>query len=165
MDANNVANILGAFALRMSDELSAEIADPEVDASSIGALVHLSKYAGSSIEDLRAPLWLSHSGCVRVVDRLVSKRLVERREAEDGRAVAILLTRKGRAMAEAALERREERLIRALQPLSKAEQGVLGDLLARVLTWEVQTVGSALRACRLCDYAACRECPMTSIEE
>ncbi len=160
MQPSNVANILGAFALRMSDEILTETADSESDASSIAALVHLSKYSGSSIEDLRAPLRLSHSGCVRVVDRLVSKKLIERRVAEDSRAVALLPTRKGRAVVEAALARREERLVRALQPLSKPEQELLADLMARVLTSEVQTVSSALRACRLCDYGACQECPV-----
>jgi len=164
MHPSNVANILGAFALRMSDEILTETVDKENDPSSIAALVHLSKYAGSSIEDLRAPLRLSHSGCVRVVDRLVEKKLIERREAEDSRAVALLPTRKGRVVAEGALERREQRLVRALQSLSKAEQGMLAALLGRVLSGEVQTVSSALRACRFCDYGACQACPMSCVQ-
>jgi hypothetical protein len=36
--------------------------------------------------------------------------------------------------------------------------------MSRVLDSEVQTVRSALRMCRLCDYDACRECPMSQLE-
>jgi DNA-binding MarR family transcriptional regulator len=76
--------------------------------SAAAALVHLAQYAGEAIEPLRPPLALSHSGRVRLVDRLVDAGQLERREAGDARGVALHLTRKGRAAAADGLRRREE---------------------------------------------------------
>jgi DNA-binding MarR family transcriptional regulator len=161
MDATNVANVLGALAFRLADEIDGGLADLEVDGKAVAALVHLSKYPNESIERLRVPVGLSHSGCVRLVDRLAELGLVRRRAtASDARAVEIALTRKGRALAARAHERRQEVLLRAVRSLAPTEQEQLGVLIGKVFASEVTTAASALRSCRLCDYAACKRCPL-----
>jgi DNA-binding MarR family transcriptional regulator len=164
MDDANLANVLGAFATRLTDLVRAALTATGHDASEAAALVHLSKYPGEAIEGLRAPLELSHSGCVRLVDRLVEAGLVERREAGDGRAVALHLTRKGKEAAANLLRRREEVLARAVSSLGVQERDVLARVIQRLLPREVPTVSVALRTCRFCDYGACRVCPFGTVD-
>lgn len=165
MDASNIANVLGALAFRLTDEIDDDLAELELDPKGVSAVVHLSKYPYESIEQLRVPLALSHSGCVRLVDRLAELGLARRSAAaHDARATELVLTRKGRALAARALARREEILLRAVHTLSPAEQEQLGALLGKLYAFEVTTRASALRACRLCDYAACKRCPLRGDE-
>jgi DNA-binding MarR family transcriptional regulator len=164
MEASNVANILGALALRLTDEIRADMDALELDPAAVAALVHLSKHPGESIEGLRRPLGLSHSGCVRLADRLVAAAYIERGSAaNDARSVALHSTRKGRALAAKALRQREEVLSRALACLSPAERATLGKLAGKILASEVGSLAAGLRACRLCDYEACETCPLDAL--
>jgi len=161
MDASNVANMLGALAFHLTDEIDGGVATTELEPKATAAVVHLSKYPDESIEKLRAPVGLSHSGCVRLVDRLVEAGLAQRATAtRDARAVRIALTRKGRGLAAQILERREDVLVRAVRSLSVTEREQLGTLVSKLLAFEINTPSRALRACRLCDYEACRRCPL-----
>ena len=54
--------------------------------------------AVSSSEDLAQATGLTHSGAVRLIDRLATAGLVERRPGRDGRSLAIVLTPAGRAL-------------------------------------------------------------------
>ncbi|HVY31082.1 MAG TPA: hypothetical protein VHB79_31215 [Polyangiaceae bacterium] len=166
MDASNIANMLGALAFHLTYEIDGGVATTALEARAAAALVHLSKYPNESIEKLRVPVGLSHSGCVRLVDRLVEAGLARRASAaEDARAVGIALTRKGRALAAQVLERREGVLVRAVCSLSVAEREQLGTLVSKLLAFEINTPACALRACRLCDYRACQRCPLRGDEE
>lgn len=159
MKATNLANLLGSLAVFLVDEVSDAASRGHSPAAS-AALLLLQKYPGSSVEDLRHPLALSHSGCVRLVDRLEAERCVERRTGSDARAVAIVLTRKGREAAEVARSLREEVLVAAVSKLTREEQETLGALVTKVLDRNVGVPRVAMRTCRLCDYEACVSCPM-----
>ena len=159
MKPANLANLLGSLAVLLTDEMS-DLGSPEHSPAAAAAIFLLAKYPGSSIEQLRGPLVLSHSGCARLVDRLTADGHVERRAGQDARAVAIYLTRKGRDAAELARSRREERLLRAVSTLTGAEQESLGVLVTKLLDRNVAVPRSAMRTCRLCDYDACTSCPM-----
>jgi MarR family transcriptional repressor of emrRAB len=161
--AETAANILGALAQALADEVDGAIAaGTERSQLDAAALVHLSKYAGSSIEALRVPLRLSHPGCVRAVDRLEEQGLLERREAADRRARALELTAAGRAVARAVLRERQERLCEALRSLSAAERETLAALAGKLLTRLVRDEAHALAICRVCDYGVCPDgvCPV-----
>jgi MarR family transcriptional repressor of emrRAB len=161
MDASNIANVLGALAFRLADEIHEDLADLELDTRATAALVHLSKYPDESIDKLRIPVGLSHSGCVRLVDRLAQLGLAQRAAAaHDARSIEVALTRKGRLTAARVLERREEILLRALRSLSPSEQEQFGALIAKLYAFTIHSPTSALKACRLCDYAACKRCPL-----
>ena len=86
------ANLLGALGLALADRL-AEAGPPELSGSAAEALVTLNgRRAGSSIDALAGIVGLSHSGTVRLADRLAAAGLVERRRGADQRSTALYLT-------------------------------------------------------------------------
>ena len=153
------ANLLGAVALTLADELQAAAAAVAGHgASGPAALVLLGDLAGgATIEELRRALGLTHSGTVRLVDRLVTGDLVERRVGGDARSLSLHLTPAGRRTARRVLAAREtvlERALIALEPRQRAEFERSLDAVLRELH------GSRRRICRLCDIAACGRCPV-----
>ncbi len=159
------ANLLGALAVAAADALhrSSETAARH-GAGAPAALVALANDPGQSIERLRHRLALSHSGAVRLVDRLAAEGLVERRPALDARSRTLLLTTRGRATAEAIREERERVLRGALDALEPDEQAVLVALLEKLLAGLTPDRAAADRICRLCDERACEangeRCPV-----
>src|SRR4249919_3651913 len=99
MDLAHDANVLGALALNVGARVQ-DVAErtAALGASAPAALVALDgQLTGEPIDALRRVLGLTHSGTVRLVDRLAAAGLVERRAAtRDGRAVALGLTPAGR---------------------------------------------------------------------
>ena len=159
MKLANVANLLGSLAVLLVDGMSEAVSREDSSTSSVAVLL-LDKYPGSSVEELRGPLALSHSGCVRLVDRLEGEGYVERRAGVDARTVAINLTRKGRDAAALARARREDFLLSAVSTLTREEQRLLGEVVTKLLDRNVVVPRTAMRTCRLCDYEACVSCPM-----
>jgi len=163
MGRETVANVLGALAQAIVDAVEADtVSSAGQHGTAAAALVHLSKYAGESINTLRRPLELSHPGCVRLVDRLEQDDLVGRYEGSDRRAVAIHLTTQGGAAVRGVLRGRRAALKRALGSLSAAEVRALGAIAGKILAQLVHDEPEALRVCRLCDYRVCPEgvCPV-----
>jgi len=135
-------------------------------ASGPAALVALDGLAaGGSIDSLRRLLGITHSGAVRLVDRLVAARLVERRIGADARAVSIHLTPEGRRAARRVMTAREAALEQVLAVLEPAERAQLDSLLPTLLGGLAAAPDEALRICRLCDMRACGHgtdrCPLT----
>jgi MarR family transcriptional regulator, negative regulator of the multidrug operon emrRAB len=164
VNPENIGNVLGALAEWVSEQVGTAVSSAGLNVAEVSALSFLAKYPGCSIERLRAPLGLSHSGCVRLVDRLAQEGYVERRMGEDARAVALCLTRRGRGLVETALERRAEALARALHVLAPGEQELLGNLVSKLLEQSVPRPAMAAKVCRLCDYEACVECPFKAFD-
>src|SRR5919206_3636311 len=99
------ANLLGAFALVVADRLRAETeAAVGHSGAAAAALVTIVQFPGRTVEFLRRAVGLSHPAAVRVVDRLVEERLVRRRAAGRGPAVALTATAKGRRAARRVLD-------------------------------------------------------------
>jgi DNA-binding MarR family transcriptional regulator len=154
---SRAANLLGALALAVSDRLREAI---EGDAGGLGAgepaaLVTLAHYPGQPIVSLGRTLGLTHSGAVRLADRMESAGLVRRTASGQGRAVALVLTDRGRRAAAGVLARRRaaaEDLARLLGP---GEAEALARLAERLLAALSTDRASALRLCRLCDEPVC----------
>ena len=157
MADDRLANVLGAFALAVVDGL-----DVATERAALVALCDLLE--GRSVDDLRRAVGLTHSGGVRVVDRLVAGGLVERRRGADGRAVALHLTEEGRRQAGQARHARLATLHDVLSVLDDREQAQLAAILDKLVA---AMVGRRLEAraagapptggwlCRLCDPVAC----------
>ncbi len=163
MKLDTIANVVGALAQAITDEVDEAITDElGQQHSGASALVHLSKYRDLSIDSLRRPLCLSHPGCVRLVDRLEGGRLVTRGEGEDRRARSLRLTAAGEREAKAVLRLRQAALRRALATLTSREQQTLGRLVGKLLAGFVHDEAEALSVCRLCDYGSCPDsvCPV-----
>jgi DNA-binding MarR family transcriptional regulator len=82
---------------------------------------------------LRRAVGLSHPAAVRVVDRLAEDRLVTRRPAGRGPAVALTATAAGRRKARQILDIRARILAAVLPALARDEERVLSDVLERAL--------------------------------
>jgi MarR family transcriptional repressor of emrRAB len=154
---DRLANVLGALALALADEIGA--------ATERAALVSLSDLlAGRSVDDLRRAVGLTHSGGVRLVDRLVGEGLAERRPGADGRSVALELTARGRRAAEEVRDGRRSTIHGVLAVLDDRERAqlapILDKLLGAVVAGRLDAFATGVSPpsgwlCRLCDPVAC----------
>lgn len=153
----STANVLGALALalvdRMSEAVGVAAGHSLSGASAVSALEHI--LDSPTIERLSQVLGLSHSGTVRLVDRMEADGHVRRERGADGRSTAISLTPGGRAAAARVTAARAGVLEAALAPLAPAERGALGELVGRLLVGMMREPGATRWTCRLCDTAAC----------
>ena len=159
------ANLLGTLSLAVAGRMEAAVASP-LGPSAPAALNALESYLGDEpIDTLSHVLGLSHSGAVRLVDRLAEAGLAERRPGPDGRSVTVALTAAGREAAERVRIARGAALEATLAVLSDAERAALDALHEKLLAGLTGDRASALRLCRLCDVDACGHyrgtCPVT----
>lgn len=164
--AGRLANLLGAASLGLADHIreAVELASGMSDAAP-AALVCLHEAPGErTIEELRLMVGLTHSGGVRLVDRLSEAGYVTRRPRPPGRSVVVILTAEGAAAANRVRQARADAINRVARCLSPEHIEQLADSLSTLivaLTQErlarraagVAPPGGAL--CRLCDFTAC----------
>ena len=160
------ANLVGALAVALSDRVAeAAVRAGGHGASGPAALTALNGPAGgASIDGLRRIVGLTHSGAVRLVDRLAAAGLVERRVGADQRSVALWLTPAGRRAARRVLAQREAVVEAALAGLPAADRAALVRAAERILPALAGGPEGERRVCRLCDSEACGRpagrCPM-----
>jgi MarR family transcriptional regulator, negative regulator of the multidrug operon emrRAB len=175
----HAANALGALSLVVADRMNTAVeAIAGLGPSAPAALAALHEFLdGGSVTQLSSVLGLTHSGTVRLVDRLAAEGLVERVGAQDGRAVSVVLTRTGRRTAARILQARQESLTSALSALSLDEIDNLVAALDTMLTTVTLARAEERSAhindhpqawlCRLCDFAACGRsegnCPVNNV--
>jgi MarR family transcriptional regulator, negative regulator of the multidrug operon emrRAB len=163
---DRLTNLLAVVALEVGDRVRSDVQHAAGQASAApAALVALEEFAnGSSIERLRDMVGLTHSGCVRLVDRLAEAGLVERRAASDVRAVSVVLTRTGHATARRIRVARARALEPFLADLDDDDRRQLEDLCARIVRSATrQRLAARARQdppeggwlCRMCDFEAC----------
>jgi DNA-binding MarR family transcriptional regulator len=136
-----------------------------LDLTAATALVALLDFTPrGSVERLSRVVGVTHSGAVRIVDRLVDAGYVSRGPGADTRSRAITLTAHGAAVAEQVRAARRAAMDQLLDGLSRADQTALTalceQLVARVTTQRMRQraqgeppTDGAL--CRLCDFSAC----------
>jgi DNA-binding MarR family transcriptional regulator len=157
---DRLAQLLGVTAVTATDRLRRAVESELAHGGSApAALVHLQAYPGESLEALRQVLGISQPAAVRVVDRLVTEGLVERRAGPDRRTGALHLTAAGDRAASALLARRTQSLRDLLEVLEPAEQAALEPLLERLVAALADDRPQALRICRLCDRRSCKSAP------
>jgi MarR family transcriptional regulator, negative regulator of the multidrug operon emrRAB len=158
---NRTANLLGAIGLAVADRIEETAREVLGRAGETpAALVVIGYGTGPSNDKLRRILGLSHPGAVRLVDRLIEDGLVERREGTDKRAIALYLTKRGKALREELLRGRLAAIRTLLDPLSTAEHEAFAALVCKVLA-SIGTTDIERRAlCRLCDDRVCTKCPI-----
>jgi len=161
MTVKRTANMLGALALALADQMKqATEARLGQGGETPAALATLGHEPGLSVDMLRRILGLTHSGGVRLVDRLAADGLVEKRHGQDGRTLALHLTKEGMALRSAVLLDRAKPIEAALQNLPALDLESLSRILEKLL---YALCGSELQAyaiCRLCDDLACENCPV-----
>ena len=159
---DHTTNLLGALALAVQDRIETGLRSQlNRSGEAAAAIVWLGYTPGMSVEALRQVLRLSHPGTVRLIDRLTEDRHVERRQTEDGRAVALHLTPRGKKLRDRLLQQRLDLLESALSDLAEDERRVFGDLMARVLAQLPTTELDKHHICRLCAVPVCSDhCPI-----
>lgn len=127
------------------------------------ALVTLAHYPGQPVGRLAQTLGLTHSGAVRLADRMEAAGLVCRAPSGHGRTLALRLTEPGQRAASRVLARRQAAVDDLVRTLEARDAAVLerlaGDLLAAMTSGRA----SALQLCRLCDEPLCMQgvgCPV-----
>jgi DNA-binding MarR family transcriptional regulator len=162
---DQAANLLGATALAVADRQAEAVVRVAGDASSAAALNALHEFLDApSVDLLRQVLGLTHSGTVRLLDRLEAQELVIRAAGPDARTASVHLTRKGRAAARRVGAARAAVLDEALSPFDERQRAALGQALGELLSRLVREPGVTRWTCRLCDTTACGRaedrCPM-----
>ncbi|HVZ00244.1 MAG TPA: MarR family transcriptional regulator [Dongiaceae bacterium] len=156
-------NQLGALGVALGDSMDHAFDEAcAVGDSAPAAMILIHENPDTRIEALARYLALSHSGTVRLVDRLAEAGWVAREACEDKRAVVLVLTKAGTRVAERLLEGRRKSLARALHGISAADRKVLERLVPQMLNNLVTDKAVADHTCRYCDTKACdREgCPI-----
>lgn len=165
MTDRSLPNLLGAAALAVTDRVDARMRETSgLGGQAPAALLTVGSRPGRPIKHLSRSLGLSHSGTVRLVDRLEDRGWVARGESADGRAVTLELTDTGEETFEELLAARRAVLEELLGPVQADAKESLERALAALLTSLPSTREDAWRICRLCEHRACRgeECPVGS---
>lgn len=158
---DRTANLLGVVGLAVADRIEETARGILSHAGETPAAVVVIGYGtGPSNDQLRRILRLSHPGAVRLVDRLVTDGLVERREGRDKRAIALYLTDRGEALREELLRGRLATIRPLLKPLTGPEQKTFAALLHKILYSMETTNLERYTLCRLCDNRVCTDCPI-----
>lgn len=151
------ANLLGALALVLTDQMAAaaaaEAGETGAAAAALSSLHHF--LDRPTLDALRRVLGLTHSGAVRLVNRLEAEGLVAREPGEDGRSRAVTLTADGRRAASRVDAARSAVLERALGGVPPDQRAALHRLLGQLMTAVVRDKDGGAWICRLCDLAAC----------
>jgi len=158
------ANLLGAFLMGLHGLMSKTL-EQESGLSGDGpaALVAIAYNEGRTVEFLRRTLSLSHSWTVRVVEKLETAGLVNKKTGADRRAVALFLTEQGKRKAQAIVRARRRCLDEVLGALPVRDQKILTPMLERMLAVLTSDEDSAEAICKLCEVDVCPQnrCPVT----
>jgi DNA-binding MarR family transcriptional regulator len=155
-----IANLLGALSLAVMDQIEKGARDIIGRAGESPAALIVIGYGPITNDKLRRILGLSHSGTVRLVDRLVSDRLVERRPGKDGREIALHLTAKGSASRKDLLSSRISAAASFVDVLSPSKGKRLGELIREVLAKQDTSEMDRFTICRMCHSGVCSNCPL-----
>jgi DNA-binding MarR family transcriptional regulator len=149
--------VVDAVAERLQDSLPRSVSAP-------AALMTIDHHRGLSIEQLRVALGLTHSGAVRLIDRLEADDLVRRRK-RGGRKVELFLTRHGRRVLERIEGARLAAAADLLATLSDEQRRQLDWILSDLLAARTRDEQDLRRICRLCSFGACQNdrqtCPVS----
>jgi DNA-binding MarR family transcriptional regulator len=168
---DRTTNVLGALSLVISDRIRDAVAEAagrsETAAAALSALYHF--LDRPTVERLGQVLGLTHSGTVRLVDRLEADGYVVRGSGGDGRSVAIALTPAGRRVATKVGAARADVLKEVTAVLKPGERETLEQIASRLLVGMMRGPGATRWICRLCDTTTCGhdegECPITRADQ
>ena len=161
-----LANLLGALSTGLTDGVHEAMSTAgQLDDAAAAALIALLDFSSrGSVQTLSRVIGLTHSGTVRLVDRLVDAGYVARRPGRDARSRSPVLTRTGARVARRVRIARDGAIAGPLGTLSAIERATLTELCERLVGAITKQrldqraagftpAGGAL--CRMCDFAAC----------
>ena len=115
----------------------------------LAALYVLADGATTTIGELAEAIGRSPSAASRLVDGLVRRRLVERREeAEDRRQRSLALTQRGQALLRAVDRARADQFLTTVRPLPTTERALVAMGVAALATHAISRRGRLIRSPR-----------------
>lgn len=161
-----LANLLGALSTGLTDGIhESTVAAAELEGAAPAALIALLDFSPSgSVHALSQLVGLTHSGAVRLVDRLVAAGYAERGPGRNARSLKVTLTPTGTAAAHRVRAARHNAITRTIGQLSDSQRATLTELCESLISELTQQrleqraaggtpAGGAL--CRMCDFSAC----------
>lgn len=158
-----VLNALGGLCLGVADAVVQAVSGSTgLNSATAAALVTIDARPGQSVTALAETLQITHSGAVRLVDRLQTADLVRRATGPDGRTSALFVTETGRGTCSRGVAARRAVLEDLTSELEPEERQHLADLVLRLAPKLTDTRTEARHACRLCEHAICtgEQCPV-----
>ncbi|MEV4263925.1 MarR family transcriptional regulator [Kribbella sp. NPDC049584] len=151
------SNLWAAWTLRSHDALTAAL-PTGLGLRDAAALTLIGSHQGCSADWLWARIGLTQSGTVRLVDRLEGLGYLSREKA--GRSVRLSLVEAGEEALRGWNQAREAASREVLRGLTTSQRKQLAALLAQGLRETERIRVDADTTCRLCDWRACRQCPV-----
>lgn len=162
-----LANLLGALATGLTDRMQDAARDSaRLDGSDSTALIALLDFSpDGTVQALSQICGLTHSGGVRLVNRLAAAGYMKRSPGRNARSVTVTLTPAGRAAALALRAARHAAIAATTNGLTKLQREELARACATMINALTRhrlarradgesPAGGAL--CRLCDFGACQ---------
>jgi DNA-binding MarR family transcriptional regulator len=150
-----LTNLLGALATGVSDLQGGAMDTRGAPRADLEALLAVHVRPGSSVGDIAVTIGLTHSGAVRVIDRLCGQGWVARSPGLDRRKVQLRCTDLGHENALACLSIRHRALNGLVARLAPKEVESLTRIAQALLMQLPQERSDAWRICRLCDHGVC----------
>ncbi|NPD16655.1 MarR family transcriptional regulator [Xinfangfangia sp. D13-10-4-6] len=156
MADTKVANMLGALAIVLADDLREAVNSAlATTGETAAAIIMLGAHPGLTIGEVAEALSISHSGAVRLIDRLERDGLVGKRPGADARTMLVELSSEGMAQRKIALRKRGAVLDRAVSLLDAQDEELLGRTLDKLLRGLLTRPEHGYRYCRMCDEDKC----------
>lgn len=156
MESKKTANILGALAIVLADDLRGRVNEAlGVTGETAAALILLGANPDLTIRQIATALDITHSGAVRLVDRLTADSFTERSTGQDSRTVLVRLTAAGAKRRLTALAKRENVLSQAMALLEPKEVENFSASIERMLRGLLSRKEHGYRFCRMCDEGQC----------
>jgi DNA-binding MarR family transcriptional regulator len=126
-----------------------QLGDLRLGFTQLAALYVLADGATTTVGELAEQIGRSPSATSRLVDGLVRRRLVERREeAEDRRQRTLYLTQRGRALLRVVDRARADQFLTAVRPLPTPERAIVAMGVAALATHAISRRGRLIRGPR-----------------
>ena len=161
-----LANLLGALSTGLNDGIhESTVAAADLEGAAPAALIALLDFSPhGSVHALSQVVGLTHSGGVRLVDRLVAAGYAERGPGRNARSLTVTLTPTGAALAHSVRAARHNVITRTTGQLSDIQRATLTKLCESLIgeltqqRLEQRAAGGAPAGgalCRMCDFTAC----------
>jgi DNA-binding MarR family transcriptional regulator len=155
----HMTSVVSAWTLLTRDLLDQAAERAGVDLREVSALNLIETQSGHTIDWLGTRVGLTHSGTVRLVDRLEKAGWLTRARA--GREVGLGVTPAGRAVLRRWRQAADGAVAAAIGELAPAQAASLVRLLSDSLEGTARRRVEADTTCRTCDWRACGDpCPV-----
>jgi DNA-binding MarR family transcriptional regulator len=156
----HTSNVVVAFALAVHDRMAAAMESVGLDGRELAALTLVSAEDGCPVGWLSSRVGLTHSGTVRLLDRLTARGLL-RRGPTSGRHVPLHLTNEGRAQLDHWASARDDAIEQLLAAVPTEQRAPLVAALGCALEAAPRVRAEADATCRACTWPACgHDCPV-----